>query len=137
MIVLLLAAFALPSSAQETADPIEEVDALTQQWTSLEHQKDELRAEWRTQQPVLTQQLALLEREITELNTLLEATAQQQGEVEQRRLELLEEQTQLEAESAALEAGLGQASRFIALCRRRWRKPGLQSWPASTIRSRR
>src|SRR5688500_17717884 len=46
---LLLAAFAPSISAQEAADPIQEVDALAQQWTSLEHQKDELRAEWRTQ----------------------------------------------------------------------------------------
>src|SRR5688572_9668867 len=89
--LLLLAAFTAPSAAQEAPDPVQEIDALTQQWTDLEHQKDLLRAEWRTQEPVLEQQLALLEREITELNTLLEATAQQQGAVEQRRLELLEE----------------------------------------------
>jgi len=109
-IVLLLAAFALPSGAQEAADPIQEIDALTQQWTNLEHQKDLLRADWRTQKPVLEQQLSLLTREIAELNTLLEATAQQQGEVEQLRLTLLEEQTQLEEESAALEAALARAS---------------------------
>jgi hypothetical protein len=109
-IVLLVAAFAPPISAQKAADPIQEVDALTQQWTSLEHQKDLLRSAWRTQKPVLEQQLVLLTREIGELNALLEATAQQQGAVEQRRLEMLEEQTQLEQESAALEASLARAS---------------------------
>ena len=60
-IMLLLAVFAPPSGAQEAADPIQEIDALTQQWTNLEHQKDVLRAEWRTQEPVLEQQLALLD----------------------------------------------------------------------------
>jgi TolA-binding protein len=108
--MLLFTVLAPPSGAQDAADPIQEIDALTQQWTNLERQKDLLRAEWRTQEPVLEQQLALLEREITELDTFLESTAQQQGEVEQRRLELLEEQTRLEEESAALETSLAQAS---------------------------
>lgn len=134
IIVLLLAAFAPPSSAQEAPDPVQEVDALTQQWTSLEHQKDELRAEWRTQQPVLAQQLALLEREITELNTLLEATAQQQGEVEQRRLEMLEEQTQLEAESAALETSLMQASLDLHSLQRALPPPLAEAWPEELAR---
>jgi hypothetical protein len=107
---LFFAALAMPRVAQQAVDPIREIDALTQQWTSLERQKDELRAHWRTQRPILEQQLALLERETAELTTLLEATAAQQGEVEQRRLELLEEQTRLESESAALEASLAQAS---------------------------
>jgi hypothetical protein len=109
-IALLLAALAPPSNAQEAADPVQEIDALTQQWTSVERQKDELRAGWRTQRPVLEQQLSLLEREIAELNAFLETTAQQQDEVEQRRLELLTEQTKLEEEAAALEASLATAS---------------------------
>jgi hypothetical protein len=108
--VLLLAVSIVPTVAQDAADPIREIDTLTEQWTSLERQKDELRADWRTQRPILEQQLALLERETAELTAFLETTAAQQDEVEQRRLELLEEQTRLEAESAALEASLAQAS---------------------------
>jgi hypothetical protein len=125
---VLLIALALPSSAQEAADPIREVDALTQQWTSLEHQKDELRAEWRTQKPILEQQLALLERETSELNTLLEATAQQQGEVEQRRLEMTEEQTRLEEDAAALEASLAQASLELHSLQRDLPPPLAEAW---------
>jgi len=127
-ILLLLAAFALPSGAQEAADPIQEIDALTRQWTSLERQKDLLRSDWRTQEPILEQQLALLTREIAELSTLLEATAQQQGEVEQRRLELLEEQTRLEDESAALEASLAQASLDLHSLHRDLPPPFVQAW---------
>jgi TolA-binding protein len=108
--MLLLAIIALPSGAQEAEDPIREIDSLTQQWTGLQHQKDLLRAEWRTQEPILEQQLALIEREIAELNTLLEATAAQQDDVEQRRLEMLQEQTRYEEEAAALETSLAQAS---------------------------
>lgn len=124
----LLCAAAVPSGAQEAADPIREVDALTQQWTSLEHQKDELRAAWRTEKPVLEQQLALIEREIAELDRLLEATAQQQGEVEQRRLEMTEEQTRLEDDSAALEAGLAQASLALHSLQRDLPPPLAEAW---------
>ena len=134
IVVLLLAACALPSGAQEAADPIQEIDALTQQWTSLEHQKDELRAEWRTQKPVLEQQLALLTREIAELNALLEATAQQQGEVEQRRLEMLEEQTRLEEESAALDASLAQASLDLHSLQRDLPPPLGETWAEELAR---
>ena len=109
-ITVLLLASGSTSGAQESSNPIQEIDALTQQWTSLEHQKDELRAEWRAQKPVLEQQIALLEREIMELNTLLEETAAQQDDVEQQRLDLLGEQTALEEEAAAVEASLAQAS---------------------------
>ncbi len=129
----LLALFA-PANAQESPDPIQQIDALTQQWTSLEHQKDELRAEWRTQQPVLTQQLALLNREITELTALLETTAQQQGEVEQRRLEMLEEQTRLEEESAALEASLEQASLDLHSLQRDLPPPLAETWAEELAR---
>jgi TolA-binding protein len=132
--VLLLAVSALPSVAQEAADPIQEIDALTQQWTSLERQKDSLRAEWRTQEPILEQQLALLEREIAELSTVLEATATQQGEVEQRRLELLEEQTRLEAESAALEASLAQASLALHSLHRDLPPPLEDAWAEELAR---
>jgi hypothetical protein len=125
---LLLCFLGAEGVAQEAADPIREIDALTQQWTSLEHQKDLLRAEWRTQEPVLEQQLALLEREITELNTLLAATAEQQGEVEQRRLELLEEQTRLEEEAAAVEASVMQASLDLHSLQRGLPPPLVDAW---------
>jgi septal ring factor EnvC (AmiA/AmiB activator) len=108
-ILVLLAALALPSGAQD-ANPVSEIDTLTQQWTDLEHQKDVLRADWRMQKPVLEQQLRLIERETAELTALLETTAAQRDEVEQRRLELLTEQTELEEESAALDASLARQS---------------------------
>lgn len=131
---LLLAALWLPAGAQEGADPVQEIDALTQQWTSLEHQKDELRAEWRTQKPVLELQLALLEREIAELNSLLEETARQQDDVEQRRLELLEEQTRLEEEGAAVEASLSQASVALHSLERDLPPPLKEAWAEELAR---
>ncbi|HSC13695.1 MAG TPA: DUF3450 family protein [Gammaproteobacteria bacterium] len=125
---LLLAALAASSIAQEATDPVREIDALTQQWTDLEHQKDLLRADWRTQKPVLEQQLRLLEREIAELTAFLETTAAQQDEVEQRRLELLTEQTELEEEAAALDAGLAQASVVLHSLQRDLPPPLAEAW---------
>src|SRR5688572_15109248 len=131
---LLLAALAAPSVAQEAADPVREIDALTQQWTDLEHQKDLLRADWRTQKPVLEQQLRLIEREIAELTTLLETTAAQQDEVEQRRLELLTEQTGLEEEAAALDASLAQASVVLHSLQRDLPPPLAEAWTEELAR---
>ncbi|HET7133980.1 MAG TPA: DUF3450 family protein [Gammaproteobacteria bacterium] len=125
---VLVAAAASPGGAQQTADPIRQVDALTQQWTSLEHQKDQLRSGWRTQKPVLEQQLALLEREIKELDTLIETAAEQQGDVEQQRLKMLEEQTRLEEEDAALEASLVQASARLHSLHRDLPPPLSKAW---------
>jgi hypothetical protein len=126
--IIVILAFPLASGAQQAANPIQEIDALTQQWTALEHQKDELRSEWRTQEPILEQQLALLTREITELNTLLEATDQQRDDVEQRRLEMIEEQTRLEEESAALETSLAQASLALHSLQRDLPPPLAATW---------
>jgi hypothetical protein len=127
-VMLLLAAAAASSVAQEAEDPVREIDALTEQWASLERQKDELRSEWRTQEPILEQQLSLLELEIAELTAFLETTAAQQGEVEQRRLELLTEQTELEQEAAGLEASLAQASVVLHSLQRDLPPPLAQAW---------
>jgi len=132
-IVVLLAAFAPASRAQDT-DPVREIDALTQQWTALERQKDVLRGEWRTQKPVLEQQLALLERELAELNTLLESTTQQHDEVEQRRLEMLEEQTRLEQDAAVLESSLAQGSLDLHSLVRDLPPPLAQTWAEELAR---
>jgi TolA-binding protein len=132
--IVLLAAFAARAGAQEAADPIEQIDSLTQQWTSLEHQKDLLRADWRRQKPVLEQQLRLIEREIAELTALLETTAAQQDEVEQRRLELLTEQTDLEEEAAALDASLAQASVALHSLQRDLPPPLAAAWTEELAR---
>jgi hypothetical protein len=118
----------LPVGIAQVDDPVQEIDALTLQWTGLEHQKDLLQANWRTQKPVLEQQLSLLERETRELNEFLATFARQQDEVEQRRLELLEEQTRLEQEQAALERSLVQASLKLRALHSELPPPLLEAW---------
>jgi len=109
MTLLLLAVPPAGMTQAVDADPVREIDTLALQWTSLAHQKDRLEANWREQKPVLEQQLSLLDRETRELNDFLAASAEQQDEVEQKRLELLEEQTRLEGEQSVLERALVQA----------------------------
>jgi hypothetical protein len=116
------------SLAQDGDDPVREIDALTLQWTGLEHQKDLLQANWRTDKPILEQQLSLLERETRELGEFLGTSSRLQDEVEQRRLELLEEQTRLEQEQAALERSLVQASLRLRSLRPRLPPPLLDAW---------
>ena len=125
--LVLLAALALPSNAQD-ANPVAEIDTLTQQWTDLEHQKDALRTDWRTQKPVLEQQLRLIDRETPELTALHETTAAQRDEAEQRRLELLTEQTKLEEEAAALDSSLAQASVVLHSLQRDLPPPLSAAW---------
>ena len=99
---VLLGSLLIPVISFAADDPVEDIHQLTLQWTRLEHQKDLLRKNWRRDEPVLEQQLSLLERETRKLNQFLKESAQEQDEVEQRRLELLEQQTRLEQEQAAI-----------------------------------
>jgi septal ring factor EnvC (AmiA/AmiB activator) len=87
---------------------VEQVDDLATQWTSLQRQQDALLSSWRQDKPVLEQQLDLLERESKSLSEVLEQSSKQQDQVEQRRLDLLRQQTQLEQEQDALSASLGR-----------------------------
>lgn len=126
--LVLLAALAVPAAVIADDDLVRDIDALTLQWTQLEHQKDVLLANWRTGQPILEQQLSLLERESEKLTDLLEASAQEQDEVEQKRLELLEEQTRLEQEQAALDRSLVQATLELKSLYPQLPPPLLQAW---------
>ena len=129
-VVLILMTGGPPATvfAQGVEDVVREIDSLTLQWTDLEHQRDLLEANWRTDQPVLEQQLLLLERETRALDDFLEASAREQDEVEQRRLELLEQQTRFEQEQAALERSLIRAVPMLRYLRSRLPPPLFDAW---------
>lgn len=109
-------------------DPTEDVQSLALQWTSLERQRNLLQSTWRDQQPVLEQQLALLERERAELSEFLEQTETVQDEVEQRRLELLERQSELERQQASLERELEAAILRVQSLHRQLPPPVAAAW---------
>jgi hypothetical protein len=136
LLITLLGGMPRLSAGQTPGDPVREVEALTLQWTDLERQKDILQANWRTDKPILEQQLLLFEREARELDAYLETSAQQQDEVEQRRLELLEEQTRLEREQDALERSLAQASRGLETLHPQLPPPLFEAWTEDLPRLR-
>ena len=118
----------IPAVSFSADDPVDDISQLTRQWTDLEHQKDLLRTNWRRDNPVLEQQLSLLEREARKLSEFLEESSREQDEVEQRRLELLEKQTRLEQEQAALERSLRQASIRLKALHAQLPPPLLEGW---------
>ncbi len=127
--VLMTLLLVLPASIVRSADdPVRDIDALTLQWTGLEHQVDVLQTGWQTQKPVLEQQLSLLEHEADELNDVLETSARKRDEVEQKRLELLEQQTRFEQEQAALGKSLVQASAKLHALEPQLPPPLLEGW---------
>jgi hypothetical protein len=128
--VLVAALVCLPtaSNSQPVDDPSRQIDALTLQWTSLERQRVELEANWRTDRPLLEQQLFLLERESSELSEFLQATAARQDEVDARRLELLERQTRLEQEQSVLEDELARATGVLRALHTQLPPPLVDAW---------
>ncbi|MDT8397409.1 MAG: DUF3450 family protein [Pseudomonadales bacterium] len=104
----------LPGTAGFSAETAAaDLQKLMLDWTALERQKDRLISNWHQQQPILEQQLYLLAKEQEELRALLENTAQNQDEVEARRLQLLQEQTAVEQQQRYLEQGLNSAIAHI------------------------
>ena len=112
-------------------NPSRLIDELATQWTSLQHQQDALAANWRLEKPVLEQQLDLLERESKTLNDVIEQSSRQQGQVEQRRLDLLQQQTRLEQEQAATESSLGRITATLHGLHPQLPPPLVQAWDLS------
>lgn len=127
-ISLLVLGSAPGNSLAASADPVAEVGTLTLQWMGLERQQEQLRAAWRRDEPILRQQLTLLQREAGELQRVVESAEQQQDEVEQRRLALLQEQTRFEQEQQQLEQTLGQALLVLQGLRPRLPPPLQEAW---------
>jgi len=109
-------------------NPVQQVDELATQWTSLQRQQDVLSANWRADKPVLEQQLDLLEHESKSLSDVLAQSSKQQDQVEQRRLELLQQQTKLEKEQEALTASLGRIAAALHRLHAQLPPPLVAAW---------
>lgn len=109
-------------------DPAGEIETLSLQWTSLERQRNLLESNWRDEQPVLEQQLALLEREREALSDFLEQTETAQDNVEERRLEILGQQSVLEQRQASLEQELEATVIQVQNLYRQLPPPMLSAW---------
>lgn len=92
---------AIIASPAYANDP-DTIDQLTQQWLDTDRQASHLQSDWLTQKPVLEQRLTLLKAEKDQLQTILQASNNDQNTVETRREELLATQSKLEQQQQAL-----------------------------------
>lgn len=81
---------------------IAQIDQLTLQWLNVEQQHAQLKKNWHSQKPLLTQQLALLTAEKKQLMTLITVDANNTKNVDIKRKALLKEQNQLEQQQTQL-----------------------------------
>lgn len=88
----------IPSYALDIA----QIDRLTAQWLNIEKQNSQLQKIWHEQEPLLTQQLALLTAEKKQLSALIAVDVNNNKEVDIKRKALLKEQTQLEQQQGKL-----------------------------------
>lgn len=84
------------SATPAMATNSQSLDALVQQWLSLEQQHARLNQDWLLRQQSLQQGISLLSAEKAQLQQLVQQSSQQQDEVSAQRLALLAEQQQLE-----------------------------------------
>ena len=90
------------AAAQEVA----KADHMVEQWLSLERQSSSLESDWQGQKPLLLQRLKLLEIEKKHLQALLTEKSTDSSEVEQKRLNLIQEQANLETQQQTLSQGV-------------------------------
>ena len=80
------------------------IDELTRQWLETEHQKSRLISRWQDDKPLAEQRLELLRAEKKQLTELLAKRESKGDAVDQKREELVRQQSDLESEQAETEA---------------------------------
>ena len=112
------------AAAQEVA----KADHMIEQWLSLERQNSSLESDWQSQKPLLLQRLSLLEIEKKQLQALLTEKSTDSSEVEQKRLNLIQEQSDLEINQQKLSQGVNVLLAQLAGLQGLLPPPVLQSW---------
>ena len=105
-----------------------DIDALVKQWSGLQQQQHALNNQWREQQPLLKQQLQLLDAEATRLQALIAANAESQDDVKQQRRSIIEQQQHLEVEQTQLNVLLNRASHQLLTVFHRLPPPLKAQW---------
>jgi len=88
-------------AAQDTnpaTNPVTEAREMVETWVSLEQQRTALEQSWDQQRQQLSLRLQLLANERDQLRRTVETRSEATDEVEQERLDLLEQQTRLESD---------------------------------------
>lgn len=104
------------------------LDQLTQQWLETERQATHLQSDWRNQQPVLVQRIALLKAERQQLQAMLQDNKADLGDVDKRRATLLSEQAALEQQQQEVARAVELLRHQLTVISALLPPPLLQAW---------
>lgn len=93
------------SSISAAGSPVQ-IDRATQQWLNIERQTNQLQSDWKEQSALLTQRVSILKAEKKQLSTILSKNNNSGNDVDNRRTELLTEQTVLEKKQQGMAQGI-------------------------------
>ncbi len=103
-------------------------EQLMAQWLNLEMQKGSLQSNWNRSRDNLDQRFVLLDAEQKRLSEILTQRKVATGEVDQRRLDLLQKQEKLEQDQAQLEGQLKKYTQRVQLIHPRLPPPLSAQW---------
>ncbi len=106
--VLSIMTISLPSISAENKN----LNELMEQWISIESQKGKLQLNWNTRKLQLEQSQSLLTSEIGVLKQLLKQTDSEKNSVDNKRIQLSEQQSKLEIEQIQVKHAITNASNF-------------------------
>jgi len=104
------------------------LDGLVSQWIELESQKGNLQVDWTQRRQELDRKLELFDAERDALLALVNKADNVKSDVDSRRLELLEKQTDLESEQAEVNEALARALSSLETLLHRLPPPLQQEW---------
>lgn len=124
-VILLILAIPIAGFAATESDSLSE---LMTTWLDLESQKGRLQVEWNTRRQSLDRRMELFDAERQALQKVLKNAGNIQGDVDARRLTLLESQQQLETEQTQIKSAIEQTSVSLKALSLRLPPPLLVQW---------
>ncbi len=118
------------SSTSALAQEADRIDRLTRQWLDTERQSSRLQSEWRDQQPVLFQRIALLKAERDQLQGILQESHSNQSDVDAQRSTLLDEQAHLEQQQLDVANSIAQLKSRLGAIKDQLPPPLSDAWAA-------
>jgi len=124
LLLFVVCGVVMPIYALELA----QIDQLTRQWLDIEKQNSQLQKDWRIQEPLLAQRLALLNAEKKQLTSLINIDGQKNENVDGKRKALLEQQTRFEQQQIELEHQLALLTNQLLFIKQLLPPPLIRSW---------
>ena len=107
---------------------VKQADSLIKEWLSLEQQRNAMLNDWHQQQPLLEQRLSLLKQEQSQLEKDLSTANINDSDVNKKRSELLQSQSEMEAQQGLLETSLVNYYQLVAQLQPQLPPPLRKAW---------